>query len=127
MYLKLFQALGGLGLLLGVGVVALVVVRNAWDRQGELALLRAVGFSRRNVAGLLVGEQVWLVGWGMAAGVLMALAVVAFVLDASRLLSAWWPGPLIMLVMVAMGGVLSSALAAWAVTGSTPWNALRRE
>jgi ABC-type antimicrobial peptide transport system permease subunit len=127
MYLKLFQTLGGLGLLLGVGVVALVVVRNAWDRQGELALLRAVGYSRRDVAGLLVWEQVWLVGRGMVVGVVAALLVVAFVLDASRLLAAWWPGPVIMLVMVATGGILASALAAWAVTGSTPWNALRRE
>jgi hypothetical protein len=127
LYLKLFQTLGGLGLLLGVGVVALVVIRNAWDRQGELALLRAVGFSRRDVAGVLVGEQVWLVGWGMAVGVLAALAAVGPVLDTSRLLSALWPGLPLMLVAVAAGGVGASALAAWAVTRSTPLDALRKE
>jgi hypothetical protein len=127
LYLKLFQTLGGLGLLLGVAVVALVVVRNAWDRQGELALLRAVGFSRRDVAGLLVGEQVWLVGWGLAVGVLAALAAVGPVLDADRLLASLWPGLTMMLAAVVMGGMAASALAAWAVTRSNPVTALREE
>ncbi len=127
MYLKLFQTLGGLGLLLGVGVVALVVVRNAWERQGELALLRAVGYSRRDVAGVLVQEQVRLIGWGMGVGVAAALVVALPILGGSRFIAVCWPGPVIMLMTVAMGGLLASALAAWAVTGSTPWNALRRE
>ncbi len=127
MYLKLFQALGGLGLLLGVVVVALVVVRNAWERRGELALLRAVGYSRSDVAGLLVGEQVWLVGWGLAVGVVAALAAVGPVLDLGQLLSALWPGLALMLGAVAAGGMAASILAAWAVTRSSPVKALREE
>ena len=43
-YLATFQALGGLGLLLGAVGLAIVLVRGVWERRAELALLRALGF-----------------------------------------------------------------------------------
>ena len=43
-YLSTFQALGGLGLLLGALGLAVVLLRSAWERRGELALMRALGF-----------------------------------------------------------------------------------
>src|SRR5262249_51036596 len=46
-YLTTFQALGGLGLLLGTLGLAVVVLRSVWERRGELALLRALGFRQR--------------------------------------------------------------------------------
>ena len=43
-YLSTFQALGGLGLILGSLGLAVVLLRSVWERRGELALLRALGF-----------------------------------------------------------------------------------
>ena len=40
-YLATFQALGGLGLLLGALGLAVVLLRSVWERRGELALLRS--------------------------------------------------------------------------------------
>ena len=50
-YLTTFQALGGLGLLLGALGLAVVLLRSVWERRGELALLRALGY-RQPGAGL---------------------------------------------------------------------------
>ena len=49
-YLSTFQLLGGLGLLLGVLGLAVVVLRGVWERLGELALLRAVGYRTATAA-----------------------------------------------------------------------------
>ena len=45
-YLSTFQALGGLGLLLGTIGLATVMFRNVLERRRELGLLRAVGYDR---------------------------------------------------------------------------------
>ena len=43
-YLTTFQLLGGFALLLAVLGLGVVVLRSVWERVGELALLRAVGY-----------------------------------------------------------------------------------
>lgn len=71
-YLGTFQVLGGLGLLLGSVGLGVVVLRNVFERRGELALLLAVGFRRRALRVLVVSEHLALLGAGLAAGVLAA-------------------------------------------------------
>lgn len=76
-YLAIFQALGGLGLALGsVGLLALVL-RHAVERQGELALLQALGFRRAQLAALFLAENGALVGLGLALGALGGAGVLA--------------------------------------------------
>src|SRR5258708_7872521 len=67
-YLASFQALGGLGLLLGTCGLAVVLLRNAVERRWELAALRAFGFRRRRLAGLLLLENAALLLRGVALG-----------------------------------------------------------
>lgn len=75
-YLAIFQALGGLGLVLGsIGLLALVL-RTAVERRAELALLRALGFSRFELRLLFLGEQGGLVWAGLGLGALAGLLVV---------------------------------------------------
>ena len=50
-YLSTFQVLGSLGLLLGALGLAVVLLRNVWERRGELALLRALGYRPARWAG----------------------------------------------------------------------------
>jgi hypothetical protein len=74
-YLSIFQALGGLGLMLGSAGLLALVLRVAVERKGELALLAALGFSRQELRRLLLFEQGGLVGSGLAIGALAGLAV----------------------------------------------------
>ena len=53
-YLNTFQILGGLGLLLGSAGLGVVALRNILERRGELALLRAVGFTPRALRWLVI-------------------------------------------------------------------------
>lgn len=72
-YLSTFQALGGLGLLLGTIGLSIVMLRNVLERRTELALLRAVGFRDFILAWLVLCENALLLGWGLAVGTVSAL------------------------------------------------------
>jgi hypothetical protein len=75
-YLQLFLVLGGLGLLLGSAGMGVLVLRQVLERRGELALLRAVGYSREQAANVVRAEHHFLVVIGLATGTLAsALAV----------------------------------------------------
>ena len=75
-YLSIFQALGGLGLVLGSAGMGIVVLRNVLERRGELALLRAVGVRERVITRVVLWEHLAIVVLGVATGVLAALPVV---------------------------------------------------
>jgi hypothetical protein len=55
-YIAIFQALGGLGLLLGSFGLGIVVLRNVLERRSELALLRC-GFQRSELQRLVPSEH----------------------------------------------------------------------
>lgn len=76
-YLATFQALGGLGLVLGALGLAVVLLRSVWERRAELALLRALGFREGALAVLVLAENVFLLAAGTAIGTLTALLAVA--------------------------------------------------
>jgi ABC-type antimicrobial peptide transport system permease subunit len=76
-YLTTFQLLGGFGLLLGVLGLAVVLLRNVWERRSELALLRAMGYRLGTLNRLIFIENSLLLILGLGAGVLAALAAVA--------------------------------------------------
>ncbi len=73
-YLSAFQSLGLLGLLLGTLGLGAVVRRNLLERRRELALLQAVGFSRRRLIKILSTENTILVGLGVGIGYVASLA-----------------------------------------------------
>jgi len=110
-YLSIFLVLGGLGLVLGCAGLGLIVVRNLLERQGELAMLRAVGFSRRALMKMVCLEHVFLLGAGLLAGMSCALIAVAPTL---RMASGQLPFglPAILMLMIGGSGVLWMAIAA---------------
>ncbi len=75
-YLTIFLALGGLGLILGSVGIGVVVLRNVLDRRAELALLRAVGFTRVRLQFLLFAEHALLLLAGTVCGGAAALVAV---------------------------------------------------
>ncbi|XAM00202.1 FtsX-like permease family protein [Phycisphaeraceae bacterium D3-23] len=71
-YLTIFQALGGLGVVLGSLGLGVIAARNLIERRSELALLSAVGVSRRRIFIIQLIEHGQLLCLGLAFGVLAA-------------------------------------------------------
>lgn len=56
-YLAIFQALGGLGILLGFGGLILVQIRNVLERKKEFALMQAMGYTKKRMMLLVFWES----------------------------------------------------------------------
>jgi putative ABC transport system permease protein len=125
-YLSTFQALGGLGLLLGSLGLAVVLLRGVWERRGELALLRALGFRRATLGWLVLAENAFLLLVGLLAGTASALAAVS-----PHLLSGAgglpWLHLLGLLAGVVLVGLLAGILATVSTLRAPLLSALRRE
>ena len=81
-YLKTFQVLGGLGLLLGSLGLGVVVMRNVQERKSELALLRAIGFGKNSIKRFVLIEYISLLIGGLLIGTIAAgLAVLPAMLS----------------------------------------------
>ncbi|MEP0848470.1 MAG: FtsX-like permease family protein [Phycisphaerae bacterium] len=76
-FLVTFQQLGALGLLLGSAGLAVVILRNTWERRAEIALLRALGFRAGAVAWIVLAEGASLIAIGLAIGFVAALVSAA--------------------------------------------------
>jgi putative ABC transport system permease protein len=76
-YLSIFQALGGLGLLLGTAGLGIVVARNVLERRREFGVLEAVGFRHGSVRRLVFAEHRWLIVLGLFSGAMSALFAVS--------------------------------------------------
>ena len=72
-YLSIFQALGGLGVLLGTLGLLIVVLRNLWERKKEQAILGAVGFSLEQLQTLAIRENMRIIFLGLSLGFLAGL------------------------------------------------------
>jgi len=126
-YLATFQALGGLGLLVGTIGLAAVVLRNVLERRRELALLGAVGYRRSHLLVLVLSENLLLLGWGLGAGIVSALVAIApAVLERGGRVPATATVALL-LSAVFVAGLLSSFIATRAALQTPLLAALRSE
>jgi putative ABC transport system permease protein len=76
-YLATFETLGSLGLVLGTIGLGSVLLRNAFERRRELALLRAVGFRPDHLTLLVTAENALLLAAGLTTGTVCALIAIA--------------------------------------------------
>ncbi len=102
-YLSTFQALGGLGLVLGTLGLAAVELRSVLERRGELALMQAVGFRRRRLAAMVLCEHALLLITGLALGGLAALVAVWPHLAGGAATVPWLPTAAMLGVVLAVG------------------------
>lgn len=124
-YLSAFQVLGGLGLLLGVLGLAVVILRGVWERLAELALFRAFGYRSRHLEILVLVENLLLLLFGLASGVLAALISVApHLVDGA---SVPWARLALMLGAVLVVGFVVAFLATAGILRVPLIPALRRE
>ncbi len=126
-YLSTFQALGGLGLLLGTLGLGTVLLRNVLERRRELALLAAVGFERRHFTIMVVAENLLLLTAGLFGGAVCAsLAIAPALAERGGRVPLSGAGALL-LGTVLVVGVSSSFLAVIAATGARLVDSLRSE
>lgn len=125
-YLSTFQALGGLGLLLGTLGLATVLLRNVLERRRELALLRAVGYQPSHLSWMVLAENLLLLGCGLLTGTLCAvLAILPAMLARGGRFSSLSLALLLLAVLVT--GLAASLVAVRAVVRSPLIPALRSE
>lgn len=125
-YLTIFAALGGLGLLVGSVGMGLVVLRNVLDRRGELAQLRAIGFSKKQLRNLLIAEHAGLLLIGLLAGAVSAAIAVAPGV-AQRAQELPLVGLATTLAIVLASGLVWTILATRAALAGQPLAGLRSE
>ena len=120
-YLGAFQVLGALGLLLGTIGLGVSQLRSAMERRGELAAMRAIGFTKSRLVWLLTLENGWQLFRGIGIGVgAAALATLPSILNGQPFSGLAWPS--LMMAMVIMSGLLCSIFAAW---GAMQWPLLK--
>ena len=125
-YLTTFQALGGLGLLLGSLGMAVVLLRSVWERRSELALLRAVGWRRALVGWLVLAENAGLLLAGLLLGTAAALLSILPQLLSGKGQIPWANLGLLFAGVLAVA-LVSSLAATWAALRAPIVPALRRE
>jgi putative ABC transport system permease protein len=125
-YLGTFQLLGGLGLLLGSAGLGVVVLRNVLERRGELAAMMAVGFTRRRLHSLVLGEHVYLLVLGLAAG-LLAATVAVLPPALTQAVPVPWSSLALTLAGIVINGLAWSWLAASHALRGNLLEALREE
>ena len=105
-YLRTFQSLGALGLLLGTIGLAIAQLRAVLQRRKELAVMRAMGFTRGRLAKLVMGETAALLLIGIGCGAICAVVAV--------LPHAWVSGiqPPVIEPLVIVGGIIVFGLLA---------------
>ena len=124
-------SLTGSAILIGLGslILALMFLKNASERSGEVGMLRAIGVSRNQILGLFLGKSglVGLAGGvlGCLAGFLVALAICSTMLSALPSPTFDWRLAALSPVAAALVSVLATWVPVEAVTGRDPARILR--
>jgi len=125
-YLKAFQSLGGLGLLLGTFGLSVVQMRSVQERQPELGLMKAIGFSEWRLGMLLLLESVTLLAWGIGIGVIASVfAILPTLIQGS--IPVGIVSPAITMLIIMFLGLLSASIAIRAGVKVPMLKALRSE
>ncbi len=125
-YLRTFQSLGALGLLLGTIGLAVAQLRSVLERRVELAIMRAIGYTRGRLALVVMGETAFLLMAGIGCGALCAIiAVVPY---------SWITGarppivePLLIVAGIIVAGMLAGLLAVRSVSRMPLLQSLRAD
>jgi putative ABC transport system permease protein len=125
-YLSTFQALGGLGLLLGTVGLGAVLLRNVMERRKELALLRAVGYRPQHLRTMVIAENAYLLIAGTSIGAVSAMVAI---LPAFLQRGGHFPNPSLALLLLAVpvAGIAASLVAVKMVARAPLLETLRAE
>jgi len=72
-YLSVFMILGSLGVIIGTFGLGIILLRNLLERKRELAIYQALGFTRKFILRLIMGEYFFILLAGTGLGIISAL------------------------------------------------------
>jgi len=125
-YLSTFLALGGLGVLLGTIGLIIALLRNAFERRREFAVMLATGFQQGHLARLLVWETAALLVIGLVTGLISAVIAVAPQLCSVES-HVNWSMLIGLLTAILLVGLVSCIITAYAATRGRLLDALHEE
>jgi ABC-type antimicrobial peptide transport system permease subunit len=104
-YLSIFLLLGGLAMILGTVGLGVSLARNILDRSQEIGILRAIGYRKAKIMGIITYEHLILLLIGTLTG-----AITAFVATLPSILSefvqASWQTAAIIVGLILINGIL---------------------
>lgn len=103
-YLSVFMALGGLGVIIGTFGLGILLLRNMLERKNEIAILKAVGFTKKQLFQLIFTENLVLLVSGILIG-----TIAAFIGIFPSIISASFKVP-IGFILVLISAIFSSGL-----------------
>ena len=116
-YLAIFQLLGGLGLILGTVGFAIVLLRNVLERQQELAMCRAIGYSQTRLQKMILIEHATLLFMGLLSGLFSAGLAVVPALAASARQIPWLSLVSLILILAATATLWLWIATTWSMKG----------
>jgi ABC-type antimicrobial peptide transport system permease subunit len=126
-YLSIFMVMGALGLLVGTFGLAVVLSRSIMERKQEIALLKAVGYSKKTTRRMVIREYMLLLMAGIVTGFLAAIvatfpSIISTHSGTSFTSIAIWLG-----VLIANGWIWIQVIARSSLKEGTIYEALRNE
>lgn len=126
-YLSIFLALGALGMILGTFGLAVILARTILERQREIAVMQAIGFSTGYLFRLLLKEYLFLLAAGVFTGFFTAV-VATFPSFISSSTDASLSTVAIITGIILVNGIIWIAVLSWfSLTGKKPITALMVE
>ncbi len=126
-YLSIFLVMGALGLLVGTFGLVVVLFRSMLERRQEIALLKAVGYSRRSIGRLIVKEYMILLLAGISTGFLSAIIATLPSILSPNTDTSFITILMILLALILNGWFWIYAVTRLALKDQTIYTALRNE
>ncbi|MEN8202116.1 MAG: ABC transporter permease [Bacteroidota bacterium] len=126
-YLSIFMVMGALGLLLGTFGMVVVLSRSIQERKQEIAMLRAVGYSRQKIRKLVVNEYAILLSGGIGTGFITAIIATLPSILSPHTGSSFTSILIWLLILVANGWLWIQLITHSALRGEAIYSALRNE
>lgn len=100
-YLNMFMLLGALGMIIGTAGLGIILKRNIQERRGELALMRAIGYKKRQILTIFFKEYTQVLLAGTALGIIpSALIMLTAILKPGNHLPLMWMAVIVALILI---------------------------
>lgn len=109
LYIMLFECLGALALIIGLGGIAIVLCRNCLERRQELAALHALGFSYAQLKALVAREYILLLLIALAIGAWAGFLAILPSWLTQKNLSGYYLAAGLAVIMMLLGGLVVHA------------------
>jgi putative ABC transport system permease protein len=124
-YLSVFGVFGALGMIIGIGGLGFVLLRNYNQRKREFAIMLATGFSFKIIRRIIISEQILILLAGVFSGVISAIVATLPTIKGSH--DIQWLLLLVMVFMITATGLITLYLSVRTISRDTLTGSLKKE